>query len=40
VTPGGDEDDEEKGRRLACEFLEDDFKSMAYDKIAMFLGGP
>ena len=40
VTPGGDEDDEEKGRRLACEFLEDDFKSMAYDKVAMFLGGP
>lgn len=40
VTPGGDEDAEEKGRRLACEFLEDDFRSMPYDKVAMFLGGP
>lgn len=39
-TPGASQDDEERGRRLACEFLEDDYRSMAYDKVAMFLGGP
>lgn len=40
VTPGGDEDDEEKGRRVACELLEDDYSTIAYDRMAMFLGGP
>lgn len=35
-----DEDDEEKGRRLACEFLENDFSSVQADKVAEFLGGP
>lgn len=34
------EDDEEKGRRLACEFLDDDFSSVQADKVAEFLGGP
>lgn len=40
TTPGPEEDEEEKGRRIACELLEDDFKSVPYDKVAMFLGGP
>lgn len=40
MTPGADEDEEEKGRRIACELLEDNFKSIPYDKVAMFLGGP
>ena len=35
----GLEDDRERGRRLACEFLDDDFSSMPSDKVAMFLGG-
>jgi hypothetical protein len=34
------EDDEEQGRRLACEFLENDFSSMSQEKVAIFLGGP
>jgi len=34
------EDAEEKGRRLACEFLDDDFSSIQRDKVAEFLGGP
>lgn len=42
VTPNIDrgEDDAERGRRLACEFLENDFSNVASDKVAMFLGGP
>lgn len=40
MTPGPDEDEEEKGRRIACELLEDNYKSVPYDKVAMFLGGP
>jgi len=40
VTPGPGEDDEEKGRRVACELLDDDFSTVAYEKAAMFLGGP
>lgn len=32
------EDDEERGRRLACEYLENDYESQ--DKVAIFLGGP
>jgi len=40
ITPGPGEDDEEKGRRLACELLDDDFSNIAYEKAAMFLGGP
>ena len=36
----GEESAEEKGRRLACEFLEGDFKNVAEDKVAEFLGGP
>jgi hypothetical protein len=39
ITPGPGEDDEEKGRRLACELLDDDFSTIAYDKAAIFLGG-
>ncbi|WRT65157.1 uncharacterized protein IL334_002100 [Kwoniella shivajii] len=35
-----EEDEEERGRRLACEFLEDDFTSVPKDKVAEFLGGP
>ncbi|WVQ68851.1 uncharacterized protein L199_007060 [Kwoniella botswanensis] len=35
-----EEDEEEKGRRLACEFLEDDFVSVPGEKVAEFLGGP
>lgn len=34
------EEDEEKGRRLACEFLEGNYEHVASDKVAMFLGGP
>lgn len=34
------EDDEEKGRKLACEFLEENFEHVPGDKVAMFLGGP
>ncbi|GFZ49007.1 hypothetical protein JCM24511_06756 [Saitozyma sp. JCM 24511] len=34
------EDDEEKGRKLACEFLEENFEHVPSDKVAMFLGGP
>ena len=34
------EDDEEKGRRLACEFLDDDYSSVQVDRVAEFLGGP
>ncbi|RXK42093.1 hypothetical protein M231_00450 [Tremella mesenterica] len=34
------EDDEEKGRRLACEFLEDDFSHISQERVAEFLGGP
>lgn len=34
------EDDEEKGRRLACEFLEGNYEHVPSDKVAMFLGGP
>jgi PH/SEC7 domain-containing protein len=33
-------EDEEKGRRLACEFLEGDERSVQGDKVAEFLGGP
>lgn len=42
VTPNLNncEDDNEKGRRLACEFLEDDFRHVHMEKVAMFLGGP
>ena len=40
VPPPCDEEDEERGRRLACEFLENDYGHVAADKIAMFLGGP
>jgi hypothetical protein len=40
LTPGPSEDDEEKGRRLACELLDDDFSTIAYEKAAIFLGGP
>jgi hypothetical protein len=40
LTPGPGEDDEEKGRRLACELLDDDFSTIAYEKAAIFLGGP
>jgi PH/SEC7 domain-containing protein len=40
ITPGPGEDDEEKGRRLACELLDDDFSTIAYEKAAIFLGGP
>ncbi|KAK8846626.1 hypothetical protein IAR55_005713 [Kwoniella newhampshirensis] len=36
----GHEEDEEKGRRLACEFLEGDFSNVQADKVAEFLGGP
>ncbi|WWC87292.1 uncharacterized protein L201_002180 [Kwoniella dendrophila CBS 6074] len=35
-----EEDEEEKGRRLACEFLEEDFTNVPGDKVAEFLGGP
>lgn len=35
-----EEDDEERGRRLACEFLENDFTHVSEDRVAMFLGGP
>nr|XP_018265878.1 uncharacterized protein I303_02254 [Kwoniella dejecticola CBS 10117]OBR88036.1 hypothetical protein I303_02254 [Kwoniella dejecticola CBS 10117] len=35
-----EEDEEEKGRRLACEFLEDDFTNVPGEKVAEFLGGP
>lgn len=34
------EDEEEKGRRLACEFLENDESTLPYDKVAEYLGGP
>lgn len=34
------ENDEEKGRRLACEFLEGDTSHVAADKVAICLGGP
>lgn len=34
------EADEEKGRKLACEFLDDDFTSVAHDRVAEFLGRP
>ncbi|KAK4683954.1 hypothetical protein P7C73_g6252, partial [Tremellales sp. Uapishka_1] len=34
------EDDEEKGRRLACEILEGDFTNVSSEKVAEFLGGP
>jgi len=43
TTPAHDsteEADEEKGRRLACEFLDDDFSSIQLEKVAEFLGGP
>jgi hypothetical protein len=40
TLPEGEEDDEEKGRRLACEFLEGDYTNVPADKQAMFLGGP
>ena len=41
ITPNGTgEDDDEKGRRLACEILENDFTNIAADKVAMFIGGP
>lgn len=40
ASPGDpDEADEEKGRRMACEFLEDDESHVPKEKIAMFLGG-
>ncbi|OCF37757.1 hypothetical protein I316_00884 [Kwoniella heveanensis BCC8398] len=35
-----EEDEEEKGRRLACEFLENDSTHIPTDKVAEFLGGP
>ncbi|WVQ97714.1 hypothetical protein IAU59_004828 [Kwoniella sp. CBS 9459] len=35
-----EEDEEEKGRRLACEFLENDSTHIPADKVAEFLGGP
>ncbi|WWD21934.1 hypothetical protein CI109_106422 [Kwoniella shandongensis] len=35
-----EEDEEEKGRRLACEFLEGDYSSIQADRVAEFLGGP
>ncbi|WVF70182.1 hypothetical protein IAT40_004970 [Kwoniella sp. CBS 6097] len=34
------EDEEEKGRRLACEFLENDTAHIPADKVAEYLGGP
>jgi hypothetical protein len=34
------ETDEEKGRKLACEFLDDDFTSVPHDRVAEFLGRP
>ena len=34
------ENDKEKGRRLACEFLENNYSHVGPDKVAMFLGGP
>ena len=43
IMPSQDPEDdaeEEKGRRLACEFLDDDFSSVQPDKVAEFLGGP
>ena len=43
VTPsnqGIGENDEQKGKRLASEFLEDDFFHVSIDKVATFLGGP
>lgn len=42
VTPylENGEDDEERGRRLACDCLENDFSHVAADKVAEFLGGP
>lgn len=42
TTPNAndDESDEERGRRLACEFLEEDFRHIPSHKVAMFLGGP
>jgi hypothetical protein len=39
-TPLDTESDEEKGRRLACEFLENDERSVASDKVAEYIGGP
>lgn len=39
-TPEGQKEmEEEKGRKLACEFLEDDESHVTKDKIAVFLGG-
>ncbi|WVR04320.1 hypothetical protein IAU60_001320 [Kwoniella sp. DSM 27419] len=38
-TPYEDEQ-EDRGRRLACEFLENDTRTIAADKVAEFLGGP
>lgn len=35
-----DESAQEKGRRLACEFLEGNFEHVPEDKVAEFLGGP
>ena len=42
VAPKTDdrEDDEEKGRRMACDFLDNDHSHVPADKVAMFLGGP
>ncbi|WVQ83934.1 hypothetical protein IAT38_006078 [Cryptococcus sp. DSM 104549] len=34
------EDEEERGRRLACEILENDTTNVQGDKVAEFLGGP
>ena len=41
-TPGRNDEngDEERGRRLACEFLDDDFSSIPLEKVAEFIGGP
>lgn len=36
----GDESSEERGRRMACDFLEGNFKQVPEDKVAEFLGGP
>lgn len=39
-SPQDNEPDEDKGRRLACEFLENDERSVPADRVAEYIGGP
>ena len=40
IVRNGTDEDEEKGRKLACEFLDEDFTNVSSEKVAMFLGAP